>query len=118
LPFALKDLPPTLERIGGRPIYGWEFVDVEFNEAREWSCRVELGLDGLSHVLHLFQGDGPGESLDLWLWFDTLEVRTPGGDLIPLAEFIAGGRRWWDALFAGDERTAGAGIVPLKGTDE
>jgi hypothetical protein len=51
--------------------------------------------------------------LDVRLWFDEFILRNPAGDEIALADFIAGGKRWWDGLYAGDTRIDGSGIFPL-----
>lgn len=45
------------------------------------------------------------------VWFDSLEIRSPSGAPLGLEDFMAGGKRWWDAVHAGDERTQGFGIV-------
>ena len=52
--------------------------------------------------------------LDLWIWFDNMLIRDASGNTIELSDFIAGGQRWWDALYAGDSRTAGHGVIPLS----
>ena len=56
--------------------------------------------------------EGTEAHLGLCIWFDSFEVRTVAGKLISLEEFCDGGRRWWDAMYAGDPRTRGHGIVP------
>jgi hypothetical protein len=115
VPLRLNDLLPAVQSFGGCPIYGWEFIDVPFAEPSEKSCDVTLGPGGSRHVLHVFQESGDRGALQLWLWFDDLALRTPAGAPIALDEFIAGGRRWWDGFFAGDTRTSGEGMFPLKG---
>jgi hypothetical protein len=116
LPVPLAELSAVVESFGGLPIYGWEFIDTEIPPLTpaELSADAVLGSDGHTHTLHVFQ-DAVHLGLDLWLWFDVLECRTLGGEVLPLADVIAGGKRWWDGLFSGDPRTAGTGIVPLKG---
>jgi hypothetical protein len=64
-------------------------------------------------VLRCFQ-DGVTRHLDLCLWFDELEIRRPSGEQVPLDEFAAAGKRWWDAFHAHDPRTQGLGMAPLK----
>jgi hypothetical protein len=64
----------------------------------------------------LFQDAGSERNLGLLVWFDDLEIRDSDGALVALDQFIADGKRWWDALRAGDPRTAGRGIVPLGKT--
>jgi hypothetical protein len=43
LPLELRDLLAVVESFGGRPIYGWEFIDVPFREPAKVSCHAELG---------------------------------------------------------------------------
>jgi hypothetical protein len=117
LAMALSDLLPTVQSFRGGPIYGWEFFDTSIPalDPSQLSVREDFGADGLSHTLYLFQDDGRSGDLGVWIWFDELTLRTPEGTIVPTDEVVAGGRRWWDALYAGDPRTAGAGIHPLKG---
>jgi hypothetical protein len=116
VPFALGDLLAVVQSFGGQPIYGWEFFDLHEKELARWGDRLSLdwrsGGDGLSRSITVFQtsGRGPSRHLDVCVWFDELEARTPGGAIVPLEQFAAGGRRWWDGLFAGDQRTEGHGI--------
>ncbi len=119
--FAPSELLSVVQSFGGQPIYGWEFFDISEKELARWSNRLSLdwssGLDGLSRNMALFQscGAGPARHLDLCVWFDELEVRRPDGEVVPLAEFAGGGRRWWDGMYAVDGRTRGHGIFPLEG---
>jgi hypothetical protein len=117
VPVALEALLPTVQSFGGLPIYGWEFFDCHERDLPRLANRLSLdwtsGTDGLSHSISLFQ-DGGNRILDLYLWFDSLEIRDPEDRPIPLASFIAAGKRWWDAFYAGDERTKGHGMVPLR----
>jgi hypothetical protein len=53
--------------------------------------------------------------LDLRIWFTQIQITTPDGTDIPLADFISAGARWWDGLYSGDPRTGGHGIFPLRG---
>lgn len=118
VPFTLGELLTVVQSFGGQPIYGWEFFDIHEKELPKWEKRLSLdwqsGADGLSHSITVFQssGAGPDRHLDLCIWFDELEVRRPDGTVVPLEEFAAGGRRWWDAMHAGDKRTEGHGIFP------
>ena len=52
---------------------------------------------------------------ELCVWFDQLAIRSPRGADIPIDSFVASGKRWWDAFYAGDERTRGFGMAPLGG---
>ncbi len=121
VPFSLRDLLGVVQSFGGQPVYGWEFFDIHEKALAQWGNRLSLdwqsGSDGLSRSISVFQSSGAGafRHLDLCVWFDELEVRRPDGVVIPLEEFVAGGRRWWDAMYAGDKRAEGHGIFPAGG---
>jgi len=115
-PLGLDRLHAAVAGFGQQPIYGWEFLDVpEESGFAGWCDRLSLDWQaapgGLSHTLDLFQG-ADRRRLDVRLWFDELRILGPAGTEIDLDDFTAGGVRWWDALYAGDERTRGHGIVP------
>jgi hypothetical protein len=70
---------------------------------------------GMEHDIFLFQeGVNPERTLDLRIWFRDIELRRPDGVMVPVEDVISGGVRWWEALHAGDERTQGHGISPVK----
>lgn len=114
-PFALTELLKTVQSFGGLPVYGWEFIDADAGYER-WSNRLSLDerFDGGSnqHSITLFQ-EGHDRHLDLKIWFGRLRVFRPDHIEIPIAEFIAAGKRWWDGLHSGDLRTQGSGILPF-----
>lgn len=113
--FTIDHLLRVVQNFGGCPIYGWEFLDTPFTEPEHVSLDVTFpGPGGLSHSLAVFQEGGVKGRLDLRIWFDALTVRTPAGDPVSMADFIDGGKRWWDALNAGDPRAEGRGIISLK----
>jgi hypothetical protein len=117
-PVTLDRLDAVVRAFGGQSIYGWEFIDPTEESWADWRGRLSLD-EALSagasqHVVQLFQeGADTARILDLRLWFTDLGVVDRDGRHITLEQFVAGGRRWWDALYAGDPRTAGHGIVPL-----
>ncbi len=117
VPFELGDLLEVVRSFGGLPIYGWDFIDVA-DATDGW--RKALSLDWSTgaaqprHSITVFQ-EGTSRLLDVSLWFDWLEIRTPDGSVIPMDAFIAGGRRWWDAFHRGDPRTDGFGLQSLRG---
>jgi len=115
----LDQLDESIREFGGTPIYGWEFIDPPEASWAHW--RERLSLDALfsdipaHHVVELFQeGATVDRHLDLRIWFTDLEIRDRAGQGIPVDAFIAGGVRWWDALYAGDRTTDGHGIVALR----
>ena len=98
------------------PIYGWEFFNLE---AEKFYWRDKLSLDWRSGDDKFpnsfsFSQDGGTRQLNVCVWFDNLAIRRSDGSAIALDEFITGGKRWWDAMYAGDPRTAGSGIFPAK----
>lgn len=117
VPFAIDQLLSVVQDFGGQPIYGREFFDVHQKNFSQWAERLSLDCSwepgGLTHFITLFQ-EGHDKHLDICLWFDSFIIRDPLGNEISLTNFIAGGKRWWDGLYSGDERTAGHGIVPMR----
>ena len=108
--FEVHELSSIVKSFGGQPVYGWEFINSEDPSFENWRDRLSLDWrvpDGsLDNRMAIFQeGMRLDRHLDLWIWFSDLEVQGPDGDAIPLQDFIAGGRRWWDGLYAGDPRT-------------
>jgi hypothetical protein len=117
-PFAVEQLLAVVQSFRGLPIYGWEFVDCE-GDFSSWADRLSLDFNGdpaaMDHSITLFQEGGTETKiLDIRLWFGEFEIRDALGQHISLDDFIAGGKRWWDALYSGDPRTSGHGILPAK----
>jgi hypothetical protein len=114
LVLGLDGLSAAIANFAGHSIYGWEFVNCPESRLARWNDRLSLDvrLAGRgTQTLDLFQVDGR-RILDLRIWFAELAVLTASGEAIEVAEFIAGGVRWWDALHAGEPRTSGRGIYP------
>ena len=117
VPFPVEDLLANVQSFDGLPVYGWEFFDAHEKAITKLGDRLSLdwrsGEDGISHSIYLFQDPG-NRTLDIWVWFDELQVRDTEGNVIPIDSFIAGGNRWWEAFYKGDERTGGHGMTVLK----
>jgi hypothetical protein len=117
-PFALDELSDMVRSFQGQPIYGWEFFDAPsagWDRVRDRrSLQATLGTGTPAHTLDLFQESaaGPVRHFQLRLGFDELVAYDDERNQVPLAEMAAGGRRWWDAMYAHDPRTLGHGIVP------
>ncbi|MEV6037941.1 hypothetical protein AB0L65_42800 [Nonomuraea sp. NPDC052116] len=115
---SLPDLDTAVRDFGGNSIYGWEFINPPEEIWADWRERLSLDAnlseDPAPHVLDLFQerSSGSPRHLDLRVWFRELRVCRGAGEEVPLQEFIDGGVRWWDGLYAGDPRTTGKGIIP------
>lgn len=122
--FTLDEFGDVVQRFGGQPIYGWEFFDPSSTSLERWKDRVSLDETfaggSTDHVLSIFQESlaGPPRHLDVQVWFGGLSVYDYQRQPSDLGEVAAGGRRWWDALYAGDPRTRGHGIVPAGHPDQ
>lgn len=113
-PLEPDALTQLIDDLGRLPIYGWEFIDKDDEQFDRWHNRLSFDVVSSgagSHTLDLFQ-DGGDRILDFRAWFDELTVLDESGVEISLPEFIAGGTRWWDGMYAGDPRTEGVGIYP------
>ncbi|MGN2634906.1 hypothetical protein ACWEKT_30255 [Nocardia takedensis] len=117
LPLELDGLDEAVRSFGGGRLHGWEFVDLDDSGWALW--RELLSFDArfddhiCPHVIEFSQEEGidPRE-LDVRVWFDTMTIHDAEGREIALADFIAGGVRWWEAHDAGDPRTIRPGITP------
>lgn len=122
LPVTEGDLGAVVASFGQQPVYGWDFINVPPADGfLKWSRRLSLDRQsedgaGMSNTIELFQESLVGEPrhLDMQFWFDELRIVSPVGREIPLADFITDGKRWWEGMYAGDERTKNASIVPAK----
>ena len=116
LPLDADGLRELLRRSGGTPIYGWEFVDHDDRTWPDWRRRLSLdvALSGTGgHHLTLFQDFQGKAHLDLRAWFTDLSVLDGAGGRLDLDAFIAGGMRWWDAMYAGARSDLAPGIGKL-----
>ena len=114
----VEGLDRLLRRHGGGPVYGWEFVDSARSEHgfRGWEHRLSLDLvmpGRGGHSLSLFQDLGGVHHLDLMVWFADVSVLDGAGDRLDLDAFIEGGRRWWEAMYAGERSDRAPSIVPV-----
>ncbi|MGW5308310.1 hypothetical protein [Nocardia thailandica] len=117
LPLTLEQLDEAIRSFGGGGLHGWEFVDLDDSGWTLWSelLSFDTVLDQriAAHVIEFSQEEGidPRE-LDVRVWFDRIIVTDRSGAEIALPEFIAGGRRWWDAHARGEARAMKADIAP------
>ena len=63
------------------------------------------------HHLTLFQDLGGVHHLDLRVWFTDVSVLDGAGRRLDLDAFIAGGVRWWEAMYAGERSDLAPSIV-------
>ena len=117
LPLTLEQLDEAIESFGGGGLHGWEFIDLDDSGWTLWSelLSFDTVLDNriAAHVIEFSQEEGidPRE-LDVRVWFDRITVTDPAGREIPMADFIAGGKRWWAAHDSGDLRASKADVAP------
>ncbi|MET8875412.1 hypothetical protein [Nocardia sp. NPDC004604] len=117
LPLQLDGLDKAIRSFGGGRLHGWEFIDLDDSSWVHWSellsFDTKIDSHASAHVLEFSQEEGidPRE-LDVRVWFDGMTIHDANGTEIPVAQFIAGGARWWQAHDAGDPRTMRPGIVP------
>jgi hypothetical protein len=116
IPFELDELLGIVTELQSA-VYGWDFLDVPAEEDfLKWSHQLSLdwvnGPFDQAHTLDLFQ-EAHVKHLDMRIWFETIEIFRPTGESIDFDEFCADGKRWWDALHAGDGRTLGHGITAM-----
>lgn len=118
---AVEDFFASLEWSG--QMYGWRFLD-DPSLTRDWPDQVSLSIDlghGVAtHSLYWFNECGRGETschLEGSVTFQDLEVLRADETPIPLTEFIADGRRQWQAFTDHDDRlSAQAQLKATVGT--
>jgi hypothetical protein len=112
--FGIEELSSVVREVKGQSIHGWYFFDIKEADLRPSDKRQSLdweaGVNGRSHSLTL-SPLSPDRALDLTIWCDYFEMRSMSGVPVDIRDVIAGGKRWWDGIYAGDERTKGFGIV-------
>jgi hypothetical protein len=119
IPFASDELLKTVQSFGGLHVYGWKFFDCGDDDFNEWKDRPSLKVgsetDPGKHTLDLFQ-DGLDRYLQLRIWFDNILFFAPDRSEIPVVEFVAAGKRGWDAIMLDGNKTVqdAFGIHPSR----
>jgi len=119
VPVQIEQLLDAVQSFGGRAIYGWEFFDIKDNPLQPSGAGKSLDIEfedgSRAHSINLFQEDGQegGRRIDICIWFEGLALLTPDGNEVDLEEFVAGGRRWWDAFHKHDPRTQGHDLFSM-----
>jgi hypothetical protein len=118
-PLTLDTLDEAIAGFDGGALHGWEFIDVDDSGWALW--RELLSFDTViaqhtpAHILEFSQHEGvDSRELDVRVWFEDVTVETAAGRTITLAEFIAGGARWWKAHDACDPRTMLPNVAPPR----
>jgi len=118
--FEIEKLLSVVQSFGCQSIYGWEFFNVHEGEMKQWGNRLSLDLKikkgSMENSIYLFQEGISGKRhLDICIWFEYFRIFNAQYNEISQDDFIAGGIRWWDAMYSGDQRTANHGIYPATG---
>lgn len=109
----LGALPGAVRDFGSQPVSGWEFFDLEpvVSEAPV-SLELDMNRGRGDHSIDLVLSDAfdRHHRLDFRIEFDELSVFDGDEQQVELDDFVAGGRRWWQALRDGDPRVQDHGI--------
>jgi len=111
----VNGLSNTLRSFGGLPVYGWEFVE-NVKDVSETFEKVSFNFNTNEkniYKLRLFQASS-SEYFEIHLWFNDLTIKDFNSNNLSLGEFIAGGKRFWEAVYKKDFRIQGYGIHPLN----
>jgi hypothetical protein len=116
--FEAQDLLSISQEYAAMSIYGWQFINQDDSRIfAGWSDRLSLDYrsdgSGMDNTLDLAFVDSMRD-FRLRIWFSEILIRNPAGEVVPVEEFIAGGKRWWNAFNNGDPRSEGMGMYPLK----
>ncbi len=118
-PFLIDELTLIVGSFSNR-IYGGDYfgdgkeTTPNFVRKNRLSLDLEFGIDGHTHSLYLVRDTLADRCLEVCLWFDRFTIQDFAGRFISLADFMAGGQRWWDAFSQNDPRTHGRGIINPK----
>jgi hypothetical protein len=125
--FEPEQILERLSEFNHAPIYGWDFIDSDHFDFDGWKERSSFDYvsgdpAGMQHTIDLFQ-EGDNTILDMRIWFGNFEIFTPAYEPIALQDFIDGGKRAWDAIFAGNNQNASrfaiqTGRIPYSNLDE
>ena len=117
-----------LEKIGEfqqHYISGWNFINSDKFKFDSWKDRASFDYssgveEGMAHTIDLFQ-DQSDKIIDIRIWFGDFKLYTPSYEPIAFQDFIDGGKRAWDSIYAGGEKAKQFGIqtgpVPYTNLD-
>ena len=117
--FDTNELSDKMSEFKNESLYGWEFIDNDEELIfKQWKDNVsfdKIFSDTFEkqHTIDLFQEDKYSKkTIDIRIWFDTIEMFD--SDLKPFdaQTFIANGKRGWDKLYKDGWTTT---EVELKG---
>ncbi|MGH3763509.1 hypothetical protein, partial [Actinophytocola sp.] len=110
---AVEEFFASLTHTGD--LYGWEFLDAP-DLVADWPAEVSLELmlaDAVvgTHSLYWFNECGTPDGsfcIEGLVEFTDVTARHADGTPVPIEEFVADGRRWWQAFRTGDPRVVPA----------
>jgi hypothetical protein len=103
--FEPEQIFEKVQEFGSGSIYGWEFIDCKKESNENWKDRLSFEFNsnknaGQQHTIDLFQAS-EGKHIDIKIWFDELEIRSPKHETIDFQTFIDNGKRGWDGIYDG-----------------
>jgi hypothetical protein len=110
---AVEEFFASLARTGD--LYGWEFLDAP-DLVADWPAEVSLDLvwgdaSAETHSLYWFNECGTADGsfcLEGLVEFVDVAARRADGTPLPIEDFVADGRRWWEAFRGSDPRVSAA----------
>ena len=96
------------EKVGeykNEQIYGWEFIDNGSKLFKDWEDNKSFDLimnDNFEEqqTIDLFQEDKYStKSIDIRIWFETIEIFDSNLNPMPIQTFIDNGKRGWEKLY-------------------
>jgi hypothetical protein len=109
--FGPDQVSATVRSFNGQSIYGWEFVNLGDKYIEDWVDKLSLdyksdNIEGFTNTIDLFQEEGITRHLDLRIWFDHLSIEDSAGNQIDVETFFENGKRAWDSIFSGKDKTS------------
>ena len=110
---AVEEFFASLTRTGD--LYGWEFLDAP-DLVADWPPEVSLDLTlgpagAGTRSLYWFNECGTADGsfcIEGLVEFTDVAARRADGTPLAIEDFVADGRRWWDAFHGGDPRVSPA----------
>lgn len=102
--FEVRDLAERMSEYKNEQLYGWEFIDNGDKLFKDWENNKSLDLilnerfqD--QHTIDLFQEDKYStKSIDMRIWFDTIEIFDSNLNPMTFQTFIDNGKRGWEKI--------------------
>lgn len=115
--FEPEGISDVIQSFDKQQIYGWDFVNIEEEFFDKW--KDELSFDysvsaevGMANTIYLFQ-EYWKQDIDIRIWFDDFEIFNSKNEQVQLEEFLENGKRGWNAIYRGEGRGRGFGVVPI-----